>query len=86
MISLMTFRKAIALKAVARAAPALFLSACNITTDAMSRGALHSAAISEAGGAAEEVHLTEADMLSLKSFSSSARAKTCSRSISVRPI
>ncbi len=67
-ISLMTFRKAIALKAVALAAPALFLSACNITADTMSRGAVHSPAVSEAGGAPREVLLTEADVVVPEAF------------------
>lgn len=50
-------------RALTLIAISVFLHACNITTDTMSRGALHSAAVSEAGGAPQEVLLTEADVV-----------------------
>ncbi len=55
-------------RALSLASLTFFLSACTITTDTMSRGAQHSAAVSEAGGAPQEVLLTKADVVVPEAF------------------
>ena len=59
---MMTSSKAFSSRAVALAASAFLLSACNITAAGMTGGSVQPAAVSRAGGAGEEQRLTAADV------------------------